>query len=84
MNLLSLMRLGADLGMFPNVERSLVDELFITTQPAHLQKQHSEKLSAEERDLLRADMLRERLKHVSRPTAKPPGGASGVDKAGKE
>ena len=61
MNLLSLMRLGVDMGLFPGVDRSLVDELFIITQPAHLQKQHSEKLSAEERDLLRADMLRERL-----------------------
>jgi protein arginine kinase len=67
MNLLSFMRLGADLGLFPGVERALVDELFIVTQPAHLQKRYSEKLSAEERDLLRADMLRERLRSVSRP-----------------
>jgi protein arginine kinase len=72
MNLLSLMRLGVDMGVFPGVDRSLVDELFILTQPAHLQKQHSEKLSAEERDLLRADMVRERLKSVSRPVSKTP------------
>jgi protein arginine kinase len=71
MNLLSHMRLGVDLGLFPAVERSLVDELFIITQPAHLQKQFSDKLSAEERDLLRSDMLRERLKNVSRPSVKP-------------
>jgi protein arginine kinase len=70
LNLLSLMRLGVDLGMFSDLERWQVDELFTTTQPAHLQKVHSEKLSAEERDLLRADMLRERLKDVSRPRAK--------------
>jgi protein arginine kinase len=81
MNLLSLMRLGVDVGLFPGVERSLVDELFIMTQPAHLQKQHSEKLSAEERDLLRADMVRERLKPVSRPVAKqPPPPGAGLDK----
>ena len=67
MNLLSLMRLGADLGLFPEMERGLVDELFIVTQPAHLQKRFSEKLGAEERDLLRADMLRERLSGVKRP-----------------
>jgi protein arginine kinase len=67
MNLLSLMRLGVDLGLFPGTEKALVDELFIVTQPAHLQKRYSEKLSAEERDLLRADMLRERLRVVSRP-----------------
>jgi len=81
MNLLSLMRVGIDVGLFPGVDRALVDELFILTQPAHLQKQHSEKLSAEERDLLRADMVRERLKPVSRPIAKlsgPPG--AGLDK----
>jgi len=71
MNLLSLMRLGVDMGLFPGAERSLVDELFILTQPAHLQKQFSDKLTAEERDLLRADMVRERLKNVSRPVAKP-------------
>ncbi len=75
MNLLSLMRLGVDLGQFPGVDRSLVDELFIITQPAHLQKTHSEKLAAEERDIMRADMLRERLRTVHRPNPKlPPAG----------
>ncbi|HZT22603.1 MAG TPA: protein arginine kinase [Verrucomicrobiae bacterium] len=71
MNLLSLLRLGVDLGLFPGTDRSLVDELFLVTQPAHLQKQLSDKLSAEERDLLRADMMRERLKNVNRPVVKP-------------
>jgi protein arginine kinase len=80
MNLLSLMRLGIDLMLFPGVDRSLVDELFILTQPAHLQKQHSERLSAEERDLLRADMVRERLKPVSRPLIKPGLGGQELDK----
>ena len=47
-----------------------MDELFLITQPAHLQKQISDKLSAEERDLIRADMVRERLKNVSRPVVK--------------
>lgn len=84
MNLISLMRLGVDVGLFPGVDRSLVDELFILTQPAHLQKQHSEKLSAEERDLLRADMVRERLRTVSRPVAHPPKPAEGgLDKPSK-
>src|SRR5512142_480692 len=79
MNLLPLMRLGVDVGVFPGVDRSLVDELFILTQPAHLQKQHSEKLSAEERDLIRADMVRERLKGVSRPVSKPQPPGAGLD-----
>ena len=71
MNLLSLMRLGVDLALFSDLDRSLVDELFIVTQPSHLQKRFSDKLTAEERDLLRADMLRERLRGVSRPRPKP-------------
>jgi protein arginine kinase len=80
MNLLSLMRLGIDLGMFPGAERALVDELFIVTQPAHLQKQFTEKLSAEERDVLRADMLRDRLRTVSRPVTPPRADGSKPDK----
>jgi len=70
MNQLSFLRLGIDIGSFPGTERALVDELFLTTQPAHLQKQVSDKLTAEERDLIRADMVRERLKDVSRPVTK--------------
>jgi protein arginine kinase len=81
MNLLSLMRLGVDLGEFLSAERALIDELFVITQPAHLQKQFTEKLVAEERDLLRADMLRDRLRHVSRPNPKPSGsGSANLDK----
>lgn len=67
MNLLSLLKLGMDLGLFPGVDRSIVDELFLVTQPAHLQKASAGKLGADERDLRRADMLRERLAGVSRP-----------------
>ena len=83
MNLLSLMRLGVDLDFFAGVKRSLIDELFITTQPAHLQKQFSEKLAAEERDLLRSDMLRERLRSVNRPNPRVPGASGPLDKAGE-
>jgi len=67
MNLLSLLRLGLDLGLFPDATRPLVDELFILTQPAHLQARHAEKLSAEDRDIRRADMMREALRAVNRP-----------------
>ena len=71
MNLLSLFGLGIDLSHFPGTERALVDELFLITQPAHLQRNYSEKLSADERDLLRSDMLRERLRNVHRPHPVP-------------
>src|ERR1700690_1760614 len=82
MNLLSLMRLGVDMGLFPGMERALVDELFILTQPAHLQRQFSDKLSAKERDLIRADMMRERLKNTGRPIVRQHGApGTGLDKS---
>ena len=85
MNLLSLMRLGVDIGLFPGMERALVDELFILTQPAHLQRQLSDKLTAEERDLTRADMMRERLKNTSRPVVRTYGAAgTGLDKSANQ
>lgn len=67
MNLLSLFRLGVDLAMFEGVSKALIDELFVITQPAHLQKPQAEKLDAEERDIVRAEMVRGYLKDVSRP-----------------
>lgn len=70
MNLLSMMRLGNDFGLFSKMRRSLVEELFISTQPAHLQRNREGKLSAEERDLIRADFLRGKLRSVSRPADK--------------
>ena len=53
--------------MFPGVPRALVDELVLITQPAHLQQVSSGKLAPDERDLRRADLLRERLRDVPRP-----------------
>lgn len=83
MNQLSHFRLGIELSLFPGTERRMVDELFLVTQPAHLQRRFSEKLSTEERDTLRADMVRERLLDVRRPVSPPPApspseGAPGV------
>src|SRR5207247_5260893 len=62
LNLLSIIKLGVDLGTFPENRRLPIDELFIDTQPAHLQKSSQQKLNAEERDHLRAQIIRERLK----------------------
>src|SRR6266853_424296 len=57
LNLLSIIKLGMDLGAFPEDQRLQVDELFIETQPAHLQKNSQQKLNAEERDHLRAQKV---------------------------
>ena len=59
--LLSMVRLGSDLGMINNLDRRSINELFIITQPAHLQKIENKKLSSEERDLKRAELIRDRL-----------------------
>jgi protein arginine kinase len=73
MNLLSLFRLGIDLGLFPGSRAALIEELFIITQPAHLQNARAGKLSAEKRDILRANLLRDRLVKVNRPATSGPG-----------
>jgi len=67
LNLLSVIKLGIDLGAFPEEKRLSVDELFIETQPAHMQKSSQQKLNAEERDHLRAEIIRERLKVFPKP-----------------
>jgi len=68
LNLLSVIKLGIDLGLFPEPHRFPVDELFIETQPAHLQKGvQVQKMTAEERDTLRAALIRAKLKNVPEP-----------------
>jgi protein arginine kinase len=74
MNLLSLMSLGADLGMFPGMDCVLLQDLFLTTQPAHLRLCYGEKLSPDERDVVRADLAREKLAAVGRPVPPPQSG----------
>lgn len=60
--LLSAIRLGVDLGVVKNLDRRMVNELFILTQPAHLQKLEGRVLNSNERDIKRANLIRERLK----------------------
>jgi protein arginine kinase len=59
--LLSMLRLGVDLGIVKDINRSLINELFIITQPAHLQKIEGKKQGAPERDAKRAKLIREKL-----------------------
>ncbi|MEO6742816.1 MAG: protein arginine kinase [Chthoniobacteraceae bacterium] len=70
LNLLSCLKLGTDLGFFPEDGRLLVDQLFMETQPAHLQKSSQQKLQAEERDTLRADIIRTKLAKFPKPDGK--------------
>lgn len=64
---LSMLRLGADLHVLPGEHVRLIDSLLVEIQPAHLQIATNRKLSAAERDILRAETLRLRLKDVPEP-----------------
>ncbi len=68
LELLSMLRLGADLDLVPNCDRSILDMLLLEIQPAHLQLHANRELSAEERDVLRAEITRHRLQSVGRPS----------------
>ncbi len=60
--LLSAVRLGVDVGIVKNMDRRMVNELLILTQPAHLQKLEGKILSSNERDMKRAELIKGRLK----------------------
>jgi protein arginine kinase len=64
-SLLSLVRLGCDLGIVKDLHKDKLNELFIISQPAHLQKIFTVTLPVEERDAKRAALLRDKLKDVS-------------------
>lgn len=66
---LSILCLGLDLGIIRNTDlpskgeaREVINSLFIIIQPAHLQKIESKSLKERERDYIRAEILRKKLK----------------------
>lgn len=61
MDLLSAVRMGVNLGVIADVEIGAINELFVSTQPAHLQKLESTELSSSQRDITRASFIRDRL-----------------------
>ena len=61
MLLLSSVRMGINLGLIDDLEIATINELFIQTQPAYLQKIQGSELGVEERNVARASYLRSRL-----------------------
>jgi protein arginine kinase len=61
MHLLSSVRMGINLGLIDDLAIPTVNELFIHTQPAHLQKIQGAPLEVDERNIARASYLRNRL-----------------------
>lgn len=62
---LSHLRMGINLGRIRDVDLQTVNELFLLTQPAHLQRIHGAHLNGEQRSAVRADYIRQRLGHAS-------------------
>ncbi len=65
MDLLSAVRLGIHTGLIPDIETTLVNELFVLIQPGHLQKLEARKLETPERDIVRANLIRDKLASVT-------------------
>jgi protein arginine kinase len=59
--LLSKLRFGIDHGYFPPLTHERLNKLVIEIQPGHLQYLRGSTASAEARDVLRAELLRQRL-----------------------
>ncbi len=58
---LSALRLGVNLGVIGGLSTQTINELFISTQPGHLQKAEKKALKPEERDRMRAEFIRKRI-----------------------
>ncbi len=59
--LLSHLRMGVNMKRISNVSIPVINELFMLTQPAHLQLNSGKKLEPTGRDRLRAEIIRSRL-----------------------
>jgi len=76
LNLLSMLRLGADLDLVQACDRSLLDLLLLEIQPAHLQLRAGTELTPAERDIRRAEITRSKLQTMCGPVNPPSDGPS--------
>ncbi len=61
------MKLGIDLGIIPHGDPELVKQLMVQIRAAHLQSIMGQPLPAQERDRLRASLVRDTLeKHMTK------------------
>jgi protein arginine kinase len=70
MHLLSSVRMGINLGLIRDVEIPTINQLFIHTQPAHLQKIRGVELGTADRNIERAIYLQ---RHLARKAGEEPG-----------
>lgn len=58
---LSDVRLGVDLGIIKNLKPFALNELIVALRPAHLQKKAGKEMEAFERDVKRAEVIKEKI-----------------------
>lgn len=63
--LLSSIRLGNDLGLVKDISVGDINEIMLLTQPAHIQKLSGKKISPHDRDMKRADFIRDKLANIT-------------------
>ena len=61
LQLLSQVRMGVNLGLIEEIEMQTLNELFVLTLPAHLQKLEGCELDSAQRNVIRASYVRKRL-----------------------
>jgi protein arginine kinase len=61
MNLLSAVRLGLAMGILETPTIETINDILLLSQPAHLIKYYGEDMDADRRDIVRAEMVREKL-----------------------
>ena len=59
MKLLSMVKLGTDLGILPQMTDAKMKELYLYTKPANLQKYKQEQYEVIERDIKRAEVIKQ-------------------------
>ncbi|UCE24727.1 MAG: protein arginine kinase [Candidatus Zixiibacteriota bacterium] len=62
MNLLSAVRLGHAMKIIDFLSLSLINDILLLSQPAHLQKYYGHEMDSNRRDFVRAQMVREKLR----------------------
>ncbi len=61
MNLLSAVRLGLAMGIIDTISIATINDILLLSQPAHLMKYYGEEMDVDRRDIVRAEMVREKL-----------------------
>ncbi|MEO0191108.1 MAG: ATP--guanido phosphotransferase, partial [candidate division WOR-3 bacterium] len=68
LNLISAVRLGIGLGIIKDVEIDTLNEIMLVSRPGNIQLFYGEILEEQERDVKRADYIRNRLmKNIETP-----------------